>query len=510
MKTINGKKQYYRGFNLILISSLLLFLFMQTCFINKVHSEVEQDTAKGIDAAAKKPDISMNIVAELNGLKISTHDLVKRYNLYLFMSGVPADYRDRVPVNSYLDKYMAELLLLQDVKKMKVSAGKDEVQQEKKKYLDRNFLTETEFSKRLGNARITKEEADRYFENNVIIYKFGIAKFGSLEISDEEAKKYFDRNYDHFNGPERVAASHILICHSESTGCRSDLSKQQAKEFAGNLRKIATPENFSKLAKQYSSDKTGEDGGNLGYITRGSAMPAFEAAAFSLEKGGISDVVETEVGFHIIFVTSKQKARSTTFEGAKETVKKILREEYIVSKLYNYSGELLKKADVKRFTTSDKNLETAAVASTEKAGKEAPSRDKKFTTFKSTGLKLNLNNKGQPVILFFSRTGCSHCEWISETFDTLALEYMKKGLIEAHHYDVVTMDDILTTALESEIPKEYLKLKKDRAPDSVPYFNFGGMYERVGTGYEASDDFFAEEVEMRQVIDALLKQSSGK
>ena len=340
MKTINEKKQYFKGINIILILSFLFFLSMQTCFINKVYSGVEQDSAakpnKGIETTAQKPDISKSIVAELNGVQISTHDLLKRYNLFLFMSGAPSDYRDRVSVNSYLDNYLAERLLLQEAKKMKLNAGKDEIQQEKKKYLERNFITETEFLKRLENARLTTEDADRYFENNVIVYKFGNAKFGSINISDGEVKRYFDRNYEQFNGPERVAVSHILICHKESTGCSSDLTRQQAKEFAVNLRKDTTPENFSKLAKQYSSDKTGEEGGSLGFITRGSAMPTFEAAAFSLEKGGISDVVETEVGFHIIFVTAKQKARSTTFEQAKETIKRVLRDEYIASKLFSY------------------------------------------------------------------------------------------------------------------------------------------------------------------------------
>ncbi len=479
-----------------MILSFLFFLTMQTCFINRVYSGVEQD-------AAAKPDISESIVAELNGVRISTHDLLKRYNLFIFMSGAPSDYRDRVSVNSYLDNYMGELLLLQEAKKMKVSVGKDEIQQKKLQYLNRNFRTEAEFIKGLENARLTKDDVERYFENNIMVYKLASTKFGSTDIPDEEAKSYFDRNYNNFNGPERVAVSHILICHTDSTGCRSDLDKQQAKEFAVSIRKNATPENFAKLAKQYSSDRTGEDGGGLGFITRGSALPAFEAAAFSLEGGGISDVVETEVGFHIIYVTARQKARSITFEEAKETIKRALREEDIASKLSNYTAELLKTADIKRYAASDKGIEEGVKESAVKAVKEAPLQEKKFQTFKNSGLKLNINSKGQPVIIFFSRVGCSHCEWISETFNTLALEYMGKGLIEAHHYDVATMDDILTTGvIEKEIPKEYLKYKQERSPDSVPYFNFGGIYERLGTGYEASDDFFAEEVEMRQVIDS--------
>jgi parvulin-like peptidyl-prolyl isomerase/thiol-disulfide isomerase/thioredoxin len=508
MKCIKEKGKYLKCGRLIPVASFLCFLFIQTFLTDKVYSGVEQDETakpdKEAEAAAKKPDINISIVAELNGLRISTHDLLKRYNLFLFMSGSPSDYSERVSVNSYLENYMAELLLLQEAKRQKISAGKDEIGQERKKYLDRNLLTEAEFLKRLDKARLTTEDADKYFENNVTAYKLGIARFGAIDIPDNEAKKYYDRNYDHFNGPERVALSHILICHTESTGCRSDLNKQEAKEFAVNLRKSATPENFAKLAKQYSSDRTGDDGGSLGFITRGSAVPAIETVAFSLEKGGISDVVETEYGFHILYVTARQKARSTTFKGAKETIKRLLKEEHIASRLFNYSGELLKTADIKRYGDPDKAIEAGAKGSWAKAEKGRSSGEKRFQTFKNSGLKLNLNSKGQPVILFFSSVGCSHCAWISETFDTVAIEYMQKGFIEAHHYEMTSRDDILTPVIEKEIPKEYLKYKQERSPDSVPYFNFGGIYERVGTGYEALDDFFAEELEMRQVIDALL------
>jgi len=508
MKMIKEKSKYLRGASLILIASFLCFLLMQTFLNDNIYSETKQDTTtkqdKGVETAAQKPAIVRSVIAELNGVQISTHDLRKRYDLFLFMSGSPSDYSERVSVNSYLENYMAELLLLQEAKRQKISAGKDEIGQERKKYLDRNFLTEAEFLKRLNNVRLATEDADKYFENNVTAYKLGVAKFGTIDIPDMEAKKYYDRNHDHFNGPERVALSHILICHTESVGCRSDLNKQEAKEFAGNLKKLATPENFSKLAKQYSSDRTGDDGGSLGFITRGSAVPSIETVAFSLEKGGISDVVETEYGFHILHVTARQKARSTPFEKAKETIKSLLREEHIASRLFNYSGELLKTAVIRRYGDPDKGVEEGANESAVDAGKETPLQEKKFQTFKNSGLKLNINSKGQPVILFFGSIGCSHCEWISETFDAVALEYMQKGLIEAHHYDMVTMDDILTPAVEKEIPRQHLKIKQERSPDSVPYFNFGGIYERVGTGYEASDDFFAEELEMRQVIDALL------
>ena len=64
--------------------------------------------------------------------------------------------------------------------------------------------------------------------------------------------------------------------------------------------KIAKGESFANLAKQYSIDVSKKRGGDLGYFGRGTMVPEFEKAAFSLEKGQVSDIVKTKFGYHII------------------------------------------------------------------------------------------------------------------------------------------------------------------------------------------------------------------
>jgi peptidyl-prolyl cis-trans isomerase SurA len=78
--------------------------------------------------------------------------------------------------------------------------------------------------------------------------------------------------------------------------------KQKAKEFCTSLRnRIINGESFDELAKKYSEDpESGKRGGDLGFAKRGVYVPEFEAAAFSLKEGELSDLVETEYGFHIM------------------------------------------------------------------------------------------------------------------------------------------------------------------------------------------------------------------
>ena len=131
---------------------------------------------------------------------------------------------------------------------------------------------------------------------------------------------------------------------------------------------------------------------------------------------------------------------------------------------------------------------------------------KQYSTFRATGKGINKNSKGQPIIIIFTRKGCHVCEWVEDTFDETVMEYVEKGLIEAHHYDFLTGDDLLTPEIETTIPKQYFELFEYENPQSsTPYYNFGGMYYRRGAGYMTQDDLYAEEMEMKQVIDDLLK-----
>ena len=131
--------------------------------------------------------------------------------------------------------------------------------------------------------------------------------------------------------------------------------------------------------------------------------------------------------------------------------------------------------------------------------------DSPFPTFKETGHATCVDDRGNPIILLFSASSCSHCQWVSGVFNLVAREYADKGLVVAYHYDVETGDDLLTEAVETQIPDTHLSIGKQGDPDGyMPYFNFGCRYDRIGTGYEEENDLSAEAEEMCRVIEALL------
>ncbi|MCB9758767.1 MAG: peptidylprolyl isomerase [Alphaproteobacteria bacterium] len=101
---------------------------------------------------------------------------------------------------------------------------------------------------------------------------------------------------------ERIAARHILITHDTSQVERpATRSREEARKLAEQLRaRVLAGEDMAELAREHSDDPSGRRGGFLGSAARGAWVKPFEDAAFALPIGGVSEVVETRFGFHII------------------------------------------------------------------------------------------------------------------------------------------------------------------------------------------------------------------
>ncbi len=111
---------------------------------------------------------------------------------------------------------------------------------------------------------------------------------------------------------DEVFLSHILICHNESESCVNDQSKAEALVEAQEIASTVTTDTFPQTAVDESDGPTASRAGELGWVTEGSMVTAFEEAYLAMEDGAISDVVETEFGYHIIWRQGSQT--STVYE----------------------------------------------------------------------------------------------------------------------------------------------------------------------------------------------------
>jgi foldase protein PrsA len=165
-----------------------------------------------------------------------------------------------------------------------------------------------------------------------------------INITDSDIQSYYNENQYSFSTPEQVRASHILV----ETEAEADALYTQLKNGA----------DFAELAKEKSIDTgSGVSGGDLDYFERGTMVPEFENAAFSLKVGEISEPVQSEYGYHLILVTDHKAAVTKSLEDVKEQIKDTLTTQKIYELSQTLIAELRAKADIKKMfnTTTTTN-----------------------------------------------------------------------------------------------------------------------------------------------------------
>ncbi|HSI42885.1 MAG TPA: SurA N-terminal domain-containing protein [Methylotenera sp.] len=142
----------------------------------------------------------------------------------------------------------------------------------------------------------------------------------TIKVDDDEIKKYYDENAAKFQGNEQRRASHILIGFGvNATPEQKQQAKAKAEEIESILKK--NPKRFEELAVKESQDPgSASKGGDLGTFGRGAMVKPFEEAVFKMKVNQISDLVESEFGYHIIKLT-EASGDSSDFNSLKPKIK---------------------------------------------------------------------------------------------------------------------------------------------------------------------------------------------
>ena len=269
---------------------------------------------------------SSKFAAKVNGVGIKTKTLDAAVSNFIEnqkVFGVEVKEEEKVKLREgVLEQMIVTELLYQESKKAKLGNLKDKVK-ESFEEIKKGFASEDEFKKHFEDRGMLEKDLMNIIRQGIYIETF-LEKdiYGSVAISEQEKKEEYEANKDKLNLPEQVRASHILIRFDKDA---SDEDKKIARAKIDELRKrAASGEDFAELAKENSEDGSAPQGGDLGYFRRGMMVPQFEAVAFSLDTGKISDVVETQFGYHIIKVLDKQDARQLGYEEVESDMSRFL------------------------------------------------------------------------------------------------------------------------------------------------------------------------------------------
>ena len=179
--------------------------------------------------------------------------------------------------------------------------------------------------------RYYKDNSERFRSVENVDLEYLVLDVASLqsriELPEQDLKTYYEQNLQRITGQEQRRASHILINAAKDL---PDAEKQKARAKAENLLASVrkSPKTFAEVARK-NSDDTGsaERGGDLDFFARGAMVKPFEDAAFALQKGDISQIVESDFGYHIILLTDIKQAQVPSFESMRPQLEADLRKQ---------------------------------------------------------------------------------------------------------------------------------------------------------------------------------------
>ena len=209
----------------------------------------------------------------------------------------------------------------------------------------------------------TEDELKAFYERNKATYnnsipekrkiKYVVIDTAKLQaqvpVTRQELQAYYDQHRDEYRVPEQAKISHILIKTPlpGPDGKVDPKGMEEARQKAEDiLKQLKSGANFAELAKKYSQDAdSAKNGGSLGWVQRASIpAPEVAKAAFSLPKGGTSDVINAGYGFDIVHVDDRQAAEFKTLEQVKDQIEPVLKKQKAEREAENLSNSVANQA----------------------------------------------------------------------------------------------------------------------------------------------------------------------
>jgi peptidyl-prolyl cis-trans isomerase C len=280
-----------------------------------------------------KADPDANVVATVNGEVLARADFEQELGRELASAEAPQRTPEEVEPfkRALLDTLVSRMVLLQEARTRNVTVTPEEV--------DRGVLRLSSdypsgnFNEVLAQGQLSMAELKARESARLIIEKlFTSEVYTRVALTEEELRSYFAAHEAEYAEPEQVRAAQIVVKGMD------DARKVQAQLKSGKK--------FADLARRYSLSADAKVGGDLGFFPRGQMPPAFDEVVFRMSPGQVSDVVETEYGYHLFRVLEKRAGRKLDFTEVRAQVESKLLAQRRAEAQAKYEEELRAKAKV--------------------------------------------------------------------------------------------------------------------------------------------------------------------
>lgn len=285
------------------------------------------------------------VVATVNDTKYTKTDVEKKVTEMTrqFQGQIPPGMEAEV-ARQALQNLVDQQLLLEAASAEGKSASEAEIQQQYDTFAAQ-APTPEQFQSALTSMGFTDETFRAEISKNLTIEKLLDEKLATARaVTPEDIEAYYQDNPDQFKVPEQVQASHILIkVEADDT---PEVKAEKRQRLEALKKEIDGGADFAELAGANSDCPSKTRGGDLGLFTRERMVKPFADAAFAMEVGQVSDVVETQFGYHLIKLTDRKAEGSRPLDEVRQQVENQLDRQYKEAAFNTYMESLRGAAEI--------------------------------------------------------------------------------------------------------------------------------------------------------------------
>ena len=297
-----------------------------------------------------RAEVVDRIVAVVNDEVITLHDLNTAFEPY--EKNIENTYKgkDKASIikqtrETFFRRMIDNILIEQEAKKAGISVKDEDVMNVIQGMITKQKISMDELMKNLAREGSSLETVKKEIRSQIIRMKLLKKEVRDrIMITDDEIGEYYNRHRHEYEGKESVRIKQLLLLLPATA---SPDEKIKLKNEALRLReRIIKGESFDALTAQYSQGPAALQGGDVGFIEKGTIIPEVETVAFSLPPEQISDVIESRMGFHIIKVIDKKGAGLKPIAVVREEIQDRIENEKLEKKYEEWISSVREKAHI--------------------------------------------------------------------------------------------------------------------------------------------------------------------
>lgn len=291
------------------------------------------------------------IVAKINGEIVTLSEVQElRHRIYnqVGRGSFPSDGTSTQGILSekeVLERLVDRKLQMQKAEKLGIEVTTIEIDNTLNEIMAKNKVNKEELIGMLSRDGSNMEDFRKYLKEEMTLARVLNSEVRSKIVVDGyEIKKYYESHQREFSKPEKVRLRHIFITVNDFNNMDERENKLTIARKV--LERYRLGETFSSLARQFSDDPSARKGGDIGYIKMEDLMEPLRERARTLASGEISSLIESKVGYHIIFMEEKVGSNTLPLDEVKKEIERQLFQKKLEERLKSWVSQLREKAHI--------------------------------------------------------------------------------------------------------------------------------------------------------------------